>query len=122
MTAGIFQFTGLKRACLEHCRTPFGYLLARWDDRPREPFHLGLGHGLFCLGCCWALMALCFAVGVMNLAWMAVLALASALEQLAPRGERLARGIGALLIVGGLWLLAVSGWPFVLRFTDASLQ
>lgn len=106
VAAGAFQFSAIKHACLEHCRSPFGYLLARWKDGPPHAFRLGLDHGLYCVACCWALMAVCFAVGVMSLSWMAVITLAAVLEQIAPGGQRMARLTGAGLIAWGLWVMA----------------
>jgi predicted metal-binding membrane protein len=102
--AGLFQFTPAKRACLTHCRNPLSYLLARWDNAPPHPFRLGLGHGLYCVACCWALMALAFALGLMNLAWMAVITVLAAAEQVLPGGHRLARVAGVALVGWGLWL------------------
>src|SRR4030095_1560134 len=60
--AGVFQLTPLKQACLTHCRNPFSFLLARWKDGPLSAFHLGISHGTYCLGCCWALMLTSVAV------------------------------------------------------------
>jgi predicted metal-binding membrane protein len=106
MGAGAFQFTALKAACLSHCRNPLGFLLARWHDGAPGGFRLGASHGLYCLGCCWLLMITGFALGVMNLLWMAVLAAIVALEQAAPRGPLLGRLFGGTLIAMGarqLW-------------------
>src|SRR5580765_668223 len=71
--AGVYQLTPFKNACLEHCRTPMDFLMSHWREGTGGAFQMGLRHGLYCLGCCWALMALLFAVGVMNLIWVAVL-------------------------------------------------
>jgi predicted metal-binding membrane protein len=71
--AGLYQFAPQKRACLTHCRNPLTYFLARWRNGPRAGFRLGFGHGLFCVGCCWALMATSLLVGVSHLLWMAAL-------------------------------------------------
>ncbi len=101
IVAGTFQFAPLKRACLTHCRNPFSYLLTRWSNGPANGFRLGLGHGLFCVGCCWALMTTAFAVGVMNLWWMAALTLAVFVEQVVPRGELLRAPLGIALIAAG---------------------
>lgn len=105
--AGAFQLTSLKRACLIHCRSPLSYFLARWRNGPIGEFRMGVGHGLYCVGCCWALMALSLALGIMNVAWMAVLTVIVCAEQLAPRGDRLARLAGLGLGLWGLclWLL-----------------
>jgi predicted metal-binding membrane protein len=102
VATGLYQFAPLKRACLTHCRTPFGYFLKRWFDGPIGALRLGLHHGLFCVGCCLALMATAFAVGVMNTWWMAVVAAAALIEQTAPHGERLRRAMGAAFVVAGI--------------------
>jgi predicted metal-binding membrane protein len=100
--AGAYQFAPLKRACLTHCRNPLGYFLRRWRDGAAGSFRMGFGHGLFCVGCCWALMATALAVGVMNLWWMAALAAAAFVEQVVPGGDRLRVPLGAALIVAGI--------------------
>jgi predicted metal-binding membrane protein len=111
LIAGVYQFSPLKRLCLSRCQTPMGFLLGEWRPGARGAFVMGLRHGLHCLGCCWALMALLFVGGVMNLAWVAALSIAVALEKLLPRGARIAAALGiALLAVGGVKLLATSGW------------
>jgi predicted metal-binding membrane protein len=102
LIAGIYQFSPLKKVCLTSCRTPIGFLLGEWRAGVRGAFMMGLRHGLFCLGCCWALMALLFVGGVMNLAWVAALAIVVAIEKLAPRGERLALLLGLGLIAAGV--------------------
>src|SRR3984957_16123992 len=86
MVAGLYQMAPPKRACLTHCRSPFSYFLARWHNGPASGFRMGLGHGVYCVGCCWALMATTFAVGVMSLWWMATIACLTLLEQVAPHG------------------------------------
>ena len=110
LIAGVYQFSRLKRMCLARCRTPLGFLLGEWRPGVYGAFVMGARHGLFCVGCCWALMALLFVGGVMNLAWVAALSIAVALEKLLPRGDRLAAALGIVLIaLGGIKLLAVSG-------------
>jgi predicted metal-binding membrane protein len=101
--AGLYQFAPIKRACLTHCRTPLGYFLSRWHDGPANGFRLGLNHGLFCVGCCWALMATSFAVGVMNVWWMVTLAALAATEQVAPHGHRLRVPLGIAFVIAGVW-------------------
>lgn len=103
LIAGAYQFTPLKRLCLAGCRTPLGFLLGEWREGVRGAFVMGLRHGLFCVGCCWALMALLFVGGAMNLAWVAALSIVVAIEKLAPRGELLARLLGSALIAAGAW-------------------
>lgn len=108
LVAGIYQFSPLKRICLSRCRTPMGFLLGEWRAGVTGAFVMGVRHGSFCLGCCWALMVLLFVGGVMNLAWIAALSIAVAVEKLAPAGERVAMVLGLALIAAGtarlLWL------------------
>jgi predicted metal-binding membrane protein len=108
LVAGAYQFSPLKRVCLARCRTPLGFLVGGWRPGLGGAFAMGLRHGLFCLGCCWALMALLFVGGVMNIAWVAALALAVALEKTAPGGERLARVLGLVLILAGVLKLVLA--------------
>ena len=79
--AGLYQLTPLKQACLKRCRTPLGFLMAEWRDGTGGALAMGLRHGLYCAGCCWALMLLLFVAGVMNPVWIAALTLAVALEK-----------------------------------------
>jgi predicted metal-binding membrane protein len=109
LIAAIYQFAPLKRACLTHCRTPLGYFLTRWLDGPMGAFRMGLHHGLFCVGCCWALMATGFAVGAMNVWWMGALALVALVEQTAPQGDLLRRVLGGAFLIAGLSRLVASG-------------
>ena len=104
--AGLYQFSPLKIACLKHCRSPLGYFLCHWKDGPGGAFQLGFAHGLVCLGCCWALMLLSFALGTMNLLWMGLVVLLLCGEKIAPGGELLSKFVGAGLIIWGgavLW-------------------
>ena len=75
IAAGVFQWTPLKRACLKGCRSPLSFLMSEWRDGTAGAFIMGLRHGSYCVGCCWVLMALLFVAGVMNLLWVAVIAL-----------------------------------------------
>ena len=104
--AGLFQFASIKAACLTHCRNPFTYFLAKWRNGPSGGFHMGFGHGLFCVACCWALMITTLAVGMTNLWWMALLTLVAFAEQVLPFGDRLRKPVGGALIVAGLAVLA----------------
>jgi predicted metal-binding membrane protein len=106
--AGIYQWTPFKQACLRHCRTPLQFLLAYWQDGTAGAFLIGLRHGTYCLGCCWLLMAVLFAVGVMNLAWIAALSVFVLLEKIIPRGLWVAKVAGLILIGFGGWM-ALSG-------------
>jgi predicted metal-binding membrane protein len=100
LLAGAFQFSPLKYACLDKCRTPLGFLLSHWHGRNRrsESFNVGWSHGIFCVGCCWALMMLMFAVGTASLGWMLLLALIMAIEKNAPWGRRMSRPLGVILL------------------------
>jgi predicted metal-binding membrane protein len=101
MVAGIYQFTPIKHACLAHCRSPLAFLLGEWRVGMCGGLVMGLRHGLFCLGCCWALMALLFIGGVMNLAWVAALSILVMMEKLVPQGQRIAQFLGFVLFLAG---------------------
>jgi predicted metal-binding membrane protein len=105
IAAALYQLTPLKYACLARCRTPLGFLLSEWRDGRLGAFVMGVRHGLFCVGCCWALMALLFVGGVMNLAWVAAIAAFVLLEKVAPGGRWLSWLGGAILLTGALWML-----------------
>jgi predicted metal-binding membrane protein len=106
LVAGVYQLTPLKAACLRACRSPITALASRWREGAAGAFRMGLGHGLYCLGCCWALMLLLFAGGVMNLAVILALTAWVAIEKLAPFGAYTARAGGVLLVAAALWMLA----------------
>ena len=106
--AGIYQWTPLKHACLRHCQTPLGFLMTRWRDGAGGAFRMGLGHGAYCVGCCWVLMALLFVGGVMNLLWVAALAALVFAEKIAPSGPWPPRIVGAMLFAWGAWVLAMA--------------
>jgi predicted metal-binding membrane protein len=109
LVAGAYQFSPLKRTCLARCRSPMGFLLGEWRGGVLGGARMGLRHGLFCLGCCWALMALLFVGGVMNLAWIAALSIAVAIEKMAAHGERVALLLGlGLMAAGTLRLLSLA--------------
>jgi predicted metal-binding membrane protein len=99
VAAGVYQLTPAKRACLEHCQSPLGFLMSHWRDGPAGTYQMGIRHGIYCLGCCWALMAVLFAVGVMNLAWVGTLTVFILLERLGGHSVRVAR-LGAVLMIG----------------------
>jgi predicted metal-binding membrane protein len=103
--AGVYQFTPLKHACLDHCRSPFAFVLNHWRDGSVGALRMGADHGLYCLGCCWFLMALLFAVGAMNLLWAAAIAVFVFAEKLLPYGMWIGRIGGAAMIAFGGWLL-----------------
>ena len=106
--AGVYQLTPLKNACLLRCQSPLGFLLSRWRDGAGGALAMGLRHGAYCLGCCWALMVVLFVVGVMNLAWVAALAVFVLVEKAVSRGVWLSRISGGALIAWAVWLTARS--------------
>ena len=101
LLAGLYQFSPLKYMCLEKCRSPFTFITERWHGgrEQAEAFGLGIHHGLFCVGCCWSLMLLMFAVGVGNVAWMLALSAVMAVEKNMPWGRRLSVPLGIVLLV-----------------------
>jgi predicted metal-binding membrane protein len=103
--AGAFQFSSLKRACLNHCRSPLTFLMTDWREGRTGAFLMGWKHGLFCTACCWLLMLLLFAVGVMNLLWIALLALFALSERIAPKAWHLSQISGIALLCFGTWLV-----------------
>jgi predicted metal-binding membrane protein len=109
--AGVFQFSALKYRCLERCRTPFGFVNAHWQGRRpyTESLRLGAAHGLFCVGCCWALMLVTFVVGMGNVGWMLALAAAMAAEKNLPIGARLRTPLGVGLIAWGIGIAVANG-------------
>jgi predicted metal-binding membrane protein len=111
LAAGTYQWTTLKYACLTHCRSPVGFLMAHWDEGRWGAVRMGAHHGLYCLGCCWLLMVLLFVLGVMNLLWIAVLTAFVLAEKVVPKGRLLGRTAGLLMIGWGgrLIFLAVYG-------------
>ena len=107
LAAGAYQLTPLKRACLHQCRSPAAFFARHWRTGPAASLRLGVRHGLFCIGCCGALMALLFVGGAMNLGWAAALAALVAVEKIAPGGEAIGRAAGvAMFGWGALALLA----------------
>ncbi len=105
--AGAYQFTGIKNRCLTKCRTPLGFLLGSWRDGRSGALILGAHHGSLCIGCCWALMALLFVLGVMNLWWIALVAAVVLLEKVTS-SDVLTRLLGSGLLVWGVAIC--SGW------------
>jgi predicted metal-binding membrane protein len=105
LVAGVYQLTPTKHACLRTCQSPLGFLMSRWRGGLSGAFAMGLEHGAYCVGCCWALMLLLFAGGVMNLMVIAALTAFVAFEKLAPFGMHGARISGVLLIATGSWML-----------------
>jgi predicted metal-binding membrane protein len=105
MAAGIFQWTPLKSTCLTQCRSPLGFLMTEWREGTWGALRMGLRHGMYCVGCCWVLMALLFVAGVMNLLWVAAIAALVLVEKVLPRGEWVGRVVGGILLLAGLVLL-----------------
>jgi predicted metal-binding membrane protein len=105
VAAGVFQWSPLKYICLNHCRSPLGFLMAEWREGTKGVFVMGLRHGIFCLGCCWVLMTLLFVLGVMNLLWIAALAAFMLIEKVAPAGHWVSRVTGVLLVGWGTWMM-----------------
>jgi predicted metal-binding membrane protein len=106
LAAGLYQFTPIKSACLRYCQSPVLFLSRHWQPGAAGALRMGLQHGGYCLGCCWFLMLLLFAAGIMNLVWIAGIALYVAAEKLLPLGLRLSRAAGVGLIVSGTIVLA----------------
>ena len=104
LAAGLWQLTPLKTVCLRHCRSPISFLSTHWRPGVGGALRMGIEHGVFCLGCCWFLMALLFYGGVMNLIWIIGLALFVLAEKMMPTGLAFGRVTGLLLIAWGVWL------------------
>jgi len=105
LAAGIFQWTPWKNTCLMHCRSPLGFIITEWREGVSGAFQMGLHHGVYCIGCCWLLMAVLFVAGVMNLWWVAAISVFVLIEKVAAVGPWTARSIGALFVLWGVWLL-----------------
>jgi predicted metal-binding membrane protein len=106
VVAGLYQLTPLKRVCLDHCRSPLGFVMQHWRDGYRGALRMGMVHGGYCLGCCWALFAVLVAAGVMSLAWMVLLTLVVFAEKVLPLGRRGPAVIGAAFLALGLVVAA----------------
>lgn len=118
LAAGVYQFTPLKRVCLRRCRSPLFLVMQHGQRATRSrlgALRAGIQHGAYCLGCCWALIAVLLAAGAMSLVWMAAIAAVVALEKVSRRGEAIASALGGILIVAGLFLLVA---PSVLATTS----
>jgi predicted metal-binding membrane protein len=102
VAAGLYQFTPVKRVCLSHCRSPLAFVAQHWRDGRGGALRMGLRHGAYCLGCCWALFAVLTAAGMMSLAWMLLLTLVVFVEKALPYGQRAAPVIGAGFVAAGL--------------------
>jgi predicted metal-binding membrane protein len=107
IAAGVYQWTALKDVCLAQCRSPLQFLMRHGGFRGdvRGCLLLGMRHGGYCVGCCWVLMGILFVGGVMNVLWIALLALLVLLEKLAPFGRPIARLAGTACVLGGCWMM-----------------
>jgi predicted metal-binding membrane protein len=106
IAAAVYELTPLKDLCLDKCRSPLGFLLGSWRDGPKGALRMGAAHGAWCVGCCWALMASLFALGVMSLGWMAFIAALIAIEKTLPWRRAATYGTAAVLLCLGVLLLA----------------
>lgn len=105
LLAGIYQLTPIKDRCISHCRSPLSFLTSHWREGLAGAVRMGIHHGGYCVGCCWALMALLFVLGVMNLFWVLVLAALVLIEKTAPRRSWVTPAVGGTLMAAGAWVL-----------------
>ncbi len=105
--AGVFQLTPLKKACLIHCRSPLHFFMEGWKEGTGGALAMGARHGVYCVGCCWILMALLFVAGVMNLLWVAAITIFVLVERALPKGDLVGRVTGVVLIGAGLVVLTL---------------
>jgi predicted metal-binding membrane protein len=106
LAAGAYQLTPWKAKCLTHCRSPLGFLMTKWRDGTSGAFQMGFRHGMFCLGCCWAIMCLLFVVGVMNFVWIAIITIFVLIEKVGPAGAFVARLAGVAMVLLGIGVIA----------------
>jgi hypothetical protein len=109
LAAGLYELTPLKSVCLRHCRSPLHFIMGGWRNGWFGAFRMGVEHGAYCVGCCWGLMVLLFALGVMSLTWMAVVAGLIAAQKLLPGGESLTRVFAVAFTAVGIWVAAAPG-------------
>ncbi len=107
--AGLYELTPLKSVCLRHCRSPLSFVLGGWREGWRGALRMGAEHGGYCVGCCWGLMVILFALGVMSLTWMAVVAVLIFAQKILPRGELLTRVFAVGLVAVAIWVAAAPG-------------
>jgi predicted metal-binding membrane protein len=105
LLAGVYQWLPVKGACLSHCRSPLGFFSTEWREGISGALLMGFRHGSYCVGCCWALMALLFVAGVMNLLWVVAIAGFVLIEKVLPNGKLFGRITGVLLAGLGLWVV-----------------
>lgn len=104
VAAGVYQLTPLKRVCLRHCRSPLDFVLGGWKEGTAGALRMGLEHGAYCVGCCWGLMLILFAIGVMSIVWMLVVAALIFAEKVLPFGHRLTPIFAVAFVAAGIWL------------------
>jgi len=107
--AGLYELTPLKEVCLRHCRGPLHFVLGGWRDGQTGALRMGVEHGLYCVGCCWGLMVALFALGVMSLAWMAMIAAVIFVQKVLPAGDRLAPVFAVAFVALGVWVAVSPG-------------
>jgi predicted metal-binding membrane protein len=107
--AGLYELTPVKTVCLRHCRSPLHFVATGWREGAPGAFRMGAEHGAYCLGCCWGLMIVLFALGVMSLFWMALVAGIIVFQKLVPRADRLVPVVAAALVALGIWVAAAPG-------------
>jgi predicted metal-binding membrane protein len=106
LLSGVYQWSGLKRACLKHCRSPLAFVMEHWHDGRIGAVRMGAAHGIYCFGCCWGLMVILCVMGIMHLGWMAAIAALILLEKVVPARDWVSKTIGAIfIIVGGVAML-----------------
>lgn len=110
IASGLYQWTPIKDLCLTHCRSPLTFLAQNWRAGRTGAISMGAHHGLYCIGCCWALMALLFVGGVMNLLWVAAISVFILLEKLAPLGGKIGRAVTGVLAIAVGAILIVFSW------------
>jgi predicted metal-binding membrane protein len=106
IACGIYQLSPLKQTCLSNCRSPLSFFMARWQPGRLGSLKMGLSHGAYCVGCCWLLMALLFVGGVMNLLWVALIAMFVLVEKVLPQGDLISK-------LGGVVMLILAGYQLV---------
>jgi predicted metal-binding membrane protein len=107
--AGLYELTPLKRVCLRHCRSPLHFVLTGWHKGSAGALRMGGEHGAYCVGCCWGLMLILFALGVMSLVWMAVIAAVIFVQKVIPRADALSVPFAVVFVAFGIWVAAAPG-------------
>lgn len=104
---GIYQFSPVKESCLRNCQTPFNFIMGNWRYGKRGAFIMGLKHGIYCMGCCWALMLLLFIVGIMNIIWIAFIAIFILIEKAIAKGKWISYLLGISLMIFGILIITI---------------